>query len=284
MPFVTLKEAIDTIPVNQPGAIGAFNFHNLEYAQAIVAGAEAENSAAILMISEMMAQYVGLEMMATIGKLLANQASVPIAVMLDHGKDEKLIDEAIGMGLSIMYDGSSFPFEENIARTAEVVRKAHAKGVSVEGEIGTLGLSEEGDEAFDQNFTKPKEAFIFAEQTGVDVLAISVGNDHGFYKSNHKIDVPRIREISALVGNLPIVMHGGSDMAVNTAIEAIHAGIRKFNIATDLKYAYAEAMRKALAVDPLPMRPPTIFDPVKAEVQRVTQEKIRLFSLAQEVV
>ena len=87
MPFVTLKEAIKTIPKGEPGAIGAFNYHNIEYAQAIVAGAEAENSPAILMVSEMMAKYVGIEIMALVGKLVAEKASVPIAVMLDHGTD-----------------------------------------------------------------------------------------------------------------------------------------------------------------------------------------------------
>jgi len=279
MPFVSLKEAIQTIPSNQPGAVGAFNFHNIEYAHAIVAGAERENSAAILMISEMMAKYVGLEMMATVGKLAAKNASVPIAVMLDHGKDLNLIDQAIEMGLSIMYDGSDLPFTENVKRTAQVVKKAHVNGVSVEGEIGSLGLSEEGEEEANQHFTKPEEAKIFADQTGVDVLAISVGNNHGFYQGLQKIDVARISMIRGLVGDLPIVMHGGSDMDVKIVQDSIRAGIRKFNIATDLKYAYAKTMLDTLSVDTLPLAPPAIFGPVKAQIQKITQEKIRLFKL-----
>jgi fructose-bisphosphate aldolase, class II len=279
MPFVTLKEAILSIPSNQLGAVGAFNYHNIEYAQAIVAGAEAENSPAILMVSEMMAKYVGIEIMASIGKIIARKATVPIAVMLDHGTDFDLIDESIGLGLSVMYDGSRFPFEENIANTKAVVEKAHAKGLSVEGEIGSLGISEEGDEEYDQHFTKPHEALQFAEQTGIDVLAVSVGNTHGFYQGEQRIDVPRIKVIKDLVGDLPIVMHGGSDMDVIIVHDSVHAGIRKFNIATDLRVAYSEAMLKTLSVLPIPNAPPKVFTPVKDAIQKVVQQKIRLFSL-----
>jgi len=276
--FVSLKDAIDAMPKDKVCAIGAFNFHNIEYAQAIVDGAENENTPVILMISEMMAKYVGIELMASIGKIIANKASVPVAVMLDHGKDYKLIDQAIELGLSVMFDGSSLEFEDNINQTKEIVKKAHNKGVSVEGEIGCLGQSEEGDEKFLEMLTTPEQAEEFVIKTGVDVLAVAVGNAHGFYSQNNKIDIDRIKNIKQKVSKVPIVMHGGSDMDSEIVRNAIKAGIKKFNIATDLKYAYAKAMRDVLNEE-LYLSPPRIFDPVKEAVKNVTIQKIRLFNL-----
>lgn len=276
--FVSLKEAIEAMPADKPGAVGAFNYHNIEYAQAIIDGAEKEQSPVILMVSEMMAKYMGIDIMAAVGKILAEKASVPVAVMLDHGKDLDLIDQAMALGLSVMYDGSLLPFEENIAETKRIVEKAHSLGVSVEGEIGCLGQSEEGDETYNEKFTTPEQARAFVDATGVDVLAVAVGNAHGFYEGEQKIDVERVKAIKALVDDVPIVMHGGSDMDVDVVEAVIKSGIRKFNIATDLKYAYAKAMRDVLAEE-LPMAPPKIFGPVKKAVEDVTIEKIRLFAL-----
>lgn len=278
MPFVSLLEAINAKPKEKPCAIGAFNYHNIEYAQAIVDGAEAEDSPVILMVSEMMAKYMGIEIMATVGRMIAEKATVPAAVMLDHGKDLDLIDRAIDLGISVMYDGSELPFADNINNTKRIVEKAREKRVSIEGEIGCLGQSEEGDETCDEKLTTPRQAEDFVRQTGVDVLAVAVGNAHGFYQGKQKIDVQRIRQIKEVVTGTPIVMHGGSDMHHNTVKKAIQAGIAKFNIATDLKYAYAKAMRDVLNEE-LYLAPPKIFGPVKAAIQRVTQEKIRLFRL-----
>ncbi len=198
--------------------------------------------------------------------------------MLDHGKDLDLIDQAIELGISVMFDGSSLPFEENIATTKAIVEKAHAKGVSVEGEIGCLGQSEEGDETYTENLTTPEQARAFVDCTGVDVLAVAVGNAHGFYEGEQKIDVERIKAIRELVPEKPIVMHGGSDMDPDVARKAIEAGIRKFNIATDLKYAYAKKMKEVLDEE-LHLAPPKIFGPVKSAVEDVTVDKINLFKL-----
>lgn len=276
--FVTLKEAIEAMPQDKPCAIGAFNYHNIEYAQAIIDGAEKEQSPVILMVSEMMAAYMGLDIMAAVGKIVAEKATVPVAVMLDHGKDLDLIDQAMKLGLSVMYDGSGLPFEENIAQTKAVVDKAHALGVSVEAEIGSLGQSEEGDETYEEKLTTPDQARTFVDRTGVDVLAVAVGNAHGFYVGEQKIDIDRVKAIHDKVQDVPIVMHGGSDMAVEVVKAAIESGIKKFNIATDLKYAYAKAMKEVLK-DELPMAPPKIFGPVKKAVEATTIEKIRLFAL-----
>lgn len=276
--FVSLKEAIEAMPKDRPGAIGAFNYHNIEYAQAIIDGAEKEQSPVILMVSEMVAKYMGIEIMAAVGKLVAEKASVPVAVMLDHGKDMDLIDQAIELGLSVMYDGSGLPFEENIAMTKAVVEKAHQHGVSVEGEIGSLGQSEEGDETYEEKLTTPEQARQFVDGTGVDVLAVAVGNAHGFYEGDQAIDIDRVKAIFNEVQDVPIVMHGGSDMETQVVKSAIESGIKKFNIATDLKYAYAKAMRDLL-VKELPMAPPKMFAPVKKAVEDKTIEKIRLFAL-----
>lgn len=276
MPFVSLKEAIAAMPGERPCAIGAFNFHNIEYAKAIAAAAEEEKTPVILMISELMAQYMGLDIMAAVGKIIAQKATVPIAVMLDHGKELSLIDEAIERGLSVMYDGSDLPFEENAAMTRRIVEKAHRAGGSVEGEVGCLGQSEEGGEHYAQKLTTPAQAAAFIAKTGVDVLAIAVGNAHGFYQGEQNIDIERIADIKQAVRETPIVMHGGSGMEVKIVRAAINAGIAKFNIATDLKYAYAEAMRAVLREE-LPLAPPVIFGAVQERIKQVTAEKIRLF-------
>ncbi len=278
MSFVTLKEAISAMPKSSPCAIGAFNYHNIEYAQAIIDAAEKENTPVVIMLSELMAKYMGIEVMSSVAKILAERAKVPVAVMLDHGKDLELVNKAIDLGISVMYDGSALPFETNIAETIKVVEKAHKAGVSVEGEVGCLGQSEEGDEQYSENLTSVQQAKEFAERTGVDVLAVAVGNSHGFYVGEQRIDIDRISEIKKVVTDIPLVMHGGSDMKCEIVVNAIKAGIMKFNIATDLKYAYAKAMREILSEE-LHLAPPKIFGYVKDEITKVAREKIRLFSL-----
>lgn len=276
--FVTLKEAIEAMPKDKPCAIGGFNFHNIEYAQAIVDGAEKEGSPVILMVNEAVADYMGMEIMCNMAKTIAIKARVPVAVMLDHGKDMDLINQAMDLGISVMFDGSGLPFEENIAQTKAVVERAHKLGVSVEAEIGCLGQSEDGDETYDEKLTTPEQAREFVDRTGVDVLAVAVGNAHGFYVGEQKIDIPRVKAIFDKVQDVPIVMHGGSDMDLSVVREAIESGIKKFNIATDLKVAYLQAMKETLA-DELPMAPISVFKPVKAAVTEKTVEKIRIFAL-----
>ena len=277
MPFVNMKEAINAMPKDKPCAIGAFNYHNIEFAQAIVAGAEEENAPVILMVNEMMAAYMGIGMIVTVGKLVADNARVPVSVMLDHGKDLTMINKAIELGVSVMFDGSALAFEDNVKTTAEIVKNAHMKGVAVEAEIGCLRQSEDGDEVYAESYTTPEQAKEFVMKTSVDVLAVAVGNAHGYYKGKEQIDVALIEKIRKAVPSVPIVMHGGSDMNCDTVRNAIKAGISKFNIATDLKYAYFRTMRDTLTEN-LHLPPCEIFEKAKQSVTGVTRKKIRLFT------
>ena len=260
-------------------AVGAFNVHNLEFIKGVIGGAEAENKPAIMMINEAVLKYGEIEVFGMACLAAARRASVPIAVMVDHGEDIEFLKKALDAGIDIMYDGSHLPFAENVANTKALAEYAHAKGLSIEGEIGALGLSEDGDKEGEVRMTTTDEAVAFSSQTGIDVLAISVGNVHGFYKGEAKIDVDRILAISKAVNHMPVVMHGGSDIPYTTIKASIQNGIQKFNIATDLKQAYAVAMRELVGGEHMEIQPLKLFPVAAKKVSNVVSQKIKMFNL-----
>ena len=174
-------------------AIGAFNVHNMEYTQAVIQAAEMENAPVILMIGEAMIPFAGLDMLAAICLHAAKHTHIPVAVALDHGKKPSSIERCLELGISIMFDGSHFPFEENVNMTKAVCEQAHSLGLSVEGELGSIGGSEDGEATRLAMMTDPESAAEFVRLTGVDILAISIGNYHGLYKSPPKIDLERLK-------------------------------------------------------------------------------------------
>jgi ketose-bisphosphate aldolase len=270
----TTKELFDKIP--EKCAIGAFNVHNMEYTQAVIRAAEAEQAPVILMIGEPMIPYAGLDMLAEICKEAAGAARIPVAIALDHGKIKENIDRCIQLGICVMVDGSHLSFEKNVAFTRDVVERAHARGLSVEGEIGSIGGSEDGEAQLEKMMTDPDAAAEFAEKSGVDILAVSIGNVHGLYHGECHIDINRLKEIANRV-HVPIVMHGGSDLEQGISKEAIQNGIRKFNIGTDLKYAFSTTLRATLNQTPMPFQPHAVLGPARDAVEQVAREKIRLF-------
>ncbi|MFI3174307.1 MAG: class II fructose-bisphosphate aldolase [Bacillota bacterium] len=277
MAYVTLKDIFTTC--NGKKAVGAFNIHNLEFIKGVIAGAEKENKPVIMMINEGVLKYGEIEILGGAAVAAAKKSKVDVAVMVDHGGDIEFLKQSIDFGIDIMYDGSHLSFEENIKNTKMLCDYAHSKNRSIEGEIGVLGLSEDGDEEHEQKMTTPEEAVDFVAKTGVDVLAISVGNVHGFYEGEANINVDRIKEISTAVKGLPVVMHGGSDIPYETIKNSILFGIKKFNIATDLKYAYAKKMCDLMHQDPMPMQPLQLFPVVAEAVAVVVSEKIKMFEL-----
>lgn len=272
--ILTTRELLDKIP--EKCAVGAFNVHNMEYTQAVVRAAEAENAPVILMIGEPMIPYAGLDMLAAICKEAADAARVPVAIALDHGKIKDNIDRCIQLGICVMVDGSHLTFEENVALTRDVVERAHARGLSVEGEIGSIGGSEDGEAQREKMMTDPVAAAEFAEKSGVDILAVSIGNVHGLYHGECHIDINRLKQIEKRV-HVPLVMHGGSDLEEGISKEAIQNGIRKFNIGTDLKYAFSTALMATLSQTPMPFQPLAVFGPARDAVELIAREKIRLF-------
>jgi len=256
-------------------ALAAFNVHNMEYTQAVIRAAEKEDAPVILMIGEPIIPFAGLKMLSTICKFAAYNTKIPVAITLDHGKKMDLINESIKLGLSVMFDGSLLPFEENVKLTREVIEKAHSSYVSVEGELGSIAGVEDEKETKASAMTNPKMAKIFAEETKVDILAISIGNRHGLYRAKPELDLQRLARINKLI-SIPLVLHGGSDLPEDLTRKAIELGIKKYNIGTDLKNAFAVTLKRVINQEPMPFQPPDILGVAREAVFEVACKKIRL--------
>ncbi|MDI6800241.1 MAG: class II fructose-1,6-bisphosphate aldolase [Actinomycetota bacterium] len=276
--FVTMKEQLEAAEAGKY-AVGMFNVMNIEMLQSLLEAAEVKKSPVIVGTSEGMAKYIGLENMAALVKLAANKSRAPISLHLDHGSDLDLLKAAIEAGYSsVMIDGSKHPFDENIKITKEVISFARPKGITVEGELGRIGGTEDNISVSEREalMTLPEEAERFAEATGVDCLAVSIGNAHGLYKGVPKLDFDRLREIKSLVTQ-PLVLHGASGIPAEAVKEAIKIGIRKVNIATDLQVAFIGKVRGVLAADEKVYDPRKIFTPAKEAMKLVAIEKMEMF-------
>lgn len=225
-------------------AVGLFNAVNVELTKGIIAAAEATRSPVIIGTAEVLFPYGALEEVSYYLIPMAKKANVPVVVHLDHGLQKESCLKALELGFSsIMYDCSTDPYEVNVEKVREMAEIAHSYGATIEGELGHVGNnpdSAEGDADPTSFFTDPALAKDYVERTGVDALAISVGNAHGAYKLPPKLDFERIRTISSEV-KVPLVLHGGSGLTDDDFRRAIHDGISKVNIFTDINVAAAEA-------------------------------------------
>ncbi|TSC94690.1 MAG: fructose-bisphosphate aldolase, class II [Candidatus Berkelbacteria bacterium Athens1014_28] len=234
--FTSLKDLYKIAEENSV-AIGAFNTNNLEETQAIVSTAEKLNLPAIIQTSKKAIDYAGLSELFAVIKTFIDEAKVPLVVHLDHAKEIDLVEKCLKIGYrSVMFDGSEYPFEKNVTETRKVVELASHFGATVEGEIGTIGKGEEGVSGSGQKFTDPEEAAEFVKLTGVDSLAISIGNTHGAPKGE-KIDFELLDRINQVV-KIPLVLHGSSGLSPVTIKKAISLGVRKINIDTQLRRAF----------------------------------------------
>ncbi|BAD41668.1 class II fructose-1,6-bisphosphate aldolase [Symbiobacterium thermophilum] len=281
MTLVSLRTLLDAAQAGKY-AVGAFNCNNMEVVQAIVAAAEEARSPVILQASQGAIKYAGLDYIVSMVKAAAAKATVPMALHLDHGTDFNTIMACIRAGFtSVMFDGSKYEKEENIARTKEIVKIAHAVGVSVEGEIGKIGGVED-DIAVDERdamLTPVPDAIEFYEATGVDALAMSFGTAHGPYKLPPKLDLDRIAAVHQKTG-APLVMHGGSGVPEEDMRKGIELGIRKVNIDTELRQAFLAEVRRQLAERPDELDPRKIFAPAREVLKEHIKEKMRLFGCA----
>lgn len=263
-------------------AVGAFNVNNMEIIQAIIKAAEEMNSPVILQASQGGIKYAGIEYIASLGKLAGRNSKVPVALHLDHGTDFDQVMLCIRHGFtSVMIDGSRFPLEENIAYTKRVVDIAHAVGVTVEAELGKIGGTEDHitvDER-DATFTDPLEAKRFVEETGVDYLAIAVGTAHGVYKGEPKLDYDRIKAIREVV-DIPLVLHGSSGVPAESLQKAISLGICKINIDTDIRAAFAGAVKEFVENHPDEIDPRKILGPASKAMKEIIIEKMEIFGSA----
>ena len=220
-------------------AVGSFNTPNLEALQAVIEAAEELDLPVIIQFAQCHEPWIPLAMIGPIMVNAAKKSKVPVCVHLDHGETLEYLQQALDMGFtSIMYDGSTLSYEENLENTKRAVAMATKTGASVEAELGSMGRRESGagDDSGENDDTKiytdPHQAKVFVEETGIDALACSFGTTHGIYLTQPKLDFDVVKNVRALTEQIPIVMHGGSGVSREDYRKAIEAGTRKVNYFT----------------------------------------------------
>lgn len=242
--LVTLKEILAAAEQNSV-AVGAFNTTGLESLLAVLDAAQELHTPVIISHAQIHESILPMHVIGPIMLHFAQEASVPVCVHLDHGTSPEYCRQAMELGFtSIMFDASGLPYQENIALTRSVCDQAHARGVSVEAELGQLSVSEDGSSSADL-FTDPFQAAEFVQETGVDALAVSFGTAHGIYHAAPCLDFQRVAEIRKQVP-VPLVMHGGSGVCDSDYQQAIQSGIRKINYYTYMALAGADAVKEKL--------------------------------------
>ncbi|MGM0125234.1 fructose-1,6-bisphosphate aldolase [Enterococcus sp. AZ194] len=276
--YKTLKEVTKTAEeLNM--TIGAFNTHNLEMLPEMIRGAKEEGSPIIIQTSIDTAKYIGYKVMVAVVKEIATDEMVDVALHLDHARDFDEIKAAIDAGYSsVMYDGSHLPFKENIVKTKAVVEYAHAHGVSVEGELGTIGGTEEGISVSEEDkvYTRPEDAVEFVKETKVDALAIAIGTNHGQFKSKTEVNIPLLKEIHRVV-SIPLVIHGGTGVKEEDYSELINNGIRKFNVGTELLVNWTKEAKDTFGNTEINKSLRHNVIPANMKVKEIVKHKIRLF-------
>lgn len=281
--------ALDVLLKAQAGgyAIGAFNIGNLETLNAVVAAAHKLKSPIILEASDGEANYMGIKELVALVKLKREETGLPIILNLDHGKDYETCQKAVEAGFDYVHiDTSKLPLEENIKAASQVSKMAHAQGVVVEGEMDHIeGSSEdhskEESETYQntQLYTNPQKARDFVAQTGVDVFASFVGNVHGMYASEKRLNLKLLSEIRRIIPNTMLSLHGGSGIDKDDIKQAVSLGIVKINVNSELRIAYKMTLQETLnasnEIALYKLTPPAI----KA-VQTVVESKINLFGSA----
>jgi tagatose 1,6-diphosphate aldolase GatY/KbaY len=228
-------------------AIGAFNVYNLEGVKAVLNAAEAANSPAMLQLHPSALKY-GKSPLIALCLEAARTSTVPVSVHLDHSTSQTDINQALDSGLrSIMADGSPLSYEENLKFTREMTQLAHVYGAVVEAEIGRISGTEDGLTIAEKEakMTDPQQAVEFVRATQVDALAVTIGNVHGEYKSPLRLDFARLERIRNLI-SIPLVLHGASGLPEEMISQSIALGVCKFNVNTEVRQAYLQAMREEM--------------------------------------
>lgn len=261
-------------------AIPAFNISDWAMFNGVMDISEQKAAPVIIAIHPDEVSHITTDLIAAMHSR-AHRSSVPVAIHWDHGGSYEQIITAIKAGFtSVMIDASLLPFDENVALTRKVVDAAHAVGIQVEGELGTIGANDSYGEsgAAEIIYTNPEDAVRFVEETGVDSLAIAIGTSHGLYPSdkNPELRHDLLEEIKAAVG-IPLVLHGGSSNPDAELRRAVELGVNKINISSDIKVSYHNRMREILGTDQR-LREPNAIQPAALEAMKATAaEKIGLF-------
>jgi len=279
--LVTSKELL--LDAQKHGyAVGAFNTNNLEITHAIIRAAEAKRAPVLVQLSAGALKYAGVEFLPMIVAKAAQLASVPVAIHLDHGPSFEVVMSALRAGFtSIMRDASKLPYEENVGEVRKVVEACHAVGVPVEAEIGRIGGAEEHVVVTDREalMSDPDECVRFVEDGGFDFLAVAIGNVHGFYKGEPKLDFERLGAIRQKV-SIPLVLHGASGIPDAQITRAVESGICKINIDTEVRNAFIRSIQSFTEAHPDEIDPRKVFGPGIQAMQAVVEQKIEIFRSA----
>jgi len=260
----------------------------LDLIDTLIDSAVEENSPIIMQIAEVHFKYLNFEEIGPAIINAANKVRIPICVHLDHGQSLQTVVRAIRAGFtSVMFDGSKYPLDENIARTKEVVNIAHSVGVSVEGEIGAIGGEAVGEQAATAHaaqrelFTKVEEAIRFREETNLDAMAIAIGNVHGLYKGEPELDFDRLTKIRNSV-DVPLVLHGGSGISDDDFRKAVSLGICKINFYTEMSNNAVDAARTYLQQNPGAISYPDLVKKAMLAAKETVKDRLRVFGSAKQ--
>lgn len=278
MPKVTSLELVQEAR-SKGHATGAFNVYNLESIQAVSEGARDTNVGVIFQLTKSAADYGGLKNIYDLIMNCIDIYNIRAAIHLDHGPTIDMVDECLEIGFSsVMYDGSSLPFDENVEKSTICALKAHMANATSEAELGRL-VGVEDDVSVDEReayYTDPQDALKFVEATNIDLLAIAIGNAHGFYKGEPHIDFDRLAEIRDIV-NTEIVLHGASGIPDDSIQRAISLGIGKINIDTEFRYALMRGVEDYLKENPDTSQARQALADGRERMKQKVIEKINLF-------
>lgn len=282
MPLITGKELL-AVANDNDFAVPAFNISDWAMFTGIMDVSEEKNAPVIIAIHPDEVAHVTTDLIAAI-RQRAHRSSVPVVIHWDHGGTYDQMLTAIQAGFtSVMIDASMLPFDENVAITKKVVEAAHAVGVSVEGELGTIGANDSYGEAGAAEiiYTDPADAVRFVQETGVDSLAVAIGTSHGLYpaEKSPELKLDLLEELKAAVG-IPLVLHGGSANPDDEIGKSVKLGVNKINISSDIKVSYHNAIRGILGTDEKLREPNTIQPPAIEAMKATAAHKIDLFDAA----
>jgi len=280
MALVNLKDILTDAWKNKY-AVGSFNVVDLTSLEAILEAAEKEQSPVILSIAEVHFKYVNLENITPTIMDVARRSGVPAVLHLDHGESFEAVMRALRAGFtSIMFDGSKLPFEENVQRTAQVVKMCHAIGVTVEAELGHIGGAEGGSGGAvappEEFYTKVTEAKEFVTRTQVDALAVAIGTAHGIYKGKPQLDFKRLEDLNNALG-IPLVLHGGTGLSKEDFHLSIDHGVAKINFYTGMSVAATDRIKEKLKEAPESYDYPGLLLEAKAGIRDTVAEQMQIF-------
>jgi len=281
MKYLTLAEILQPC-VGQGWAVGAYDTCNLEITQAIVDASAADQAPAIIMIYPNHNPQAEWQTLLRIIEAEVERSGIPAALVLDHAKTIDQVEYALELGFSgVMIDGSLLPLEQNIALTRQTVELAHAKGASVEAELGHVGQGQDvtSEDQQQAHLTRVDEAERFVKETGVDALAVSIGTLHGLYRGKPHLDFERIAQLRAAC-QIPLVLHGGSDTPDQDLRRAIETGIDKINIWTDVRIPFLQALKETLEGPIKKLEVYEAFGPARKAATEVIRQKNQLLGAA----